>query len=376
SIPGACANPINTTNVLNPPPGVQFIFGSDSQLAVKAGAAEICGTYSASKPPVAVYGLTSGAATPTALTGLTTTNVVSPGPFTNATTATLANMDGQSATWTNAGKGAQTGTVTVSGYAPPAAIPAGSVLTSAQLRVVHGNSAGSANDSLAVQINPTGGTAINATVPAHGDTAMHTDTIDVSEGGTGSLANLVYKGAFSGAQLTYSANVKHTGTESLDAIQLDLTYVAPAFRAENGCTTTGPYTGVGNGSACALVTSVNSAGNQFYIQGTTYAPKAVLDITLNNAAEQIFRFGVVSRSLWVKETGSFNYTGPVIEVPDDSPGFVFSVFLNVYLCQSAPPCQTTGSPAESARVAFVDGDPTSPVPGQRQVSVLSWSRGY
>ncbi|HEY4021017.1 MAG TPA: hypothetical protein VGM75_20175, partial [Pseudonocardiaceae bacterium] len=383
SIPGACANPINTTNVLNPPPGVQFIFGGDSQFAVKAGTAEICGTYSASKPPVAVYGLTSGSATPTALTGLSTTNVVSPGSFTNATTATLAKIDGQSATWTNTSKGSQTGTVTVSGYAPSAAIPAGSVLTSAQLRVAHGNSAGSVNDNLSVQINPTVGSAINVTVPAYGDNAMHTDSIDVSEGGTGSLASLVHQGAFSGAQLTYSATVKHTGVESLDAIQLDLTYVAPAFRAENGCTTTGPYTGLGNGSTCALVTSVNSPGNQFYIQGTTYAPNAVLDITLNNAAEQIFRFGVVSRSLWVKETGSFTYTGPVIEVPDDSPGFVFSVFLNVYVCPNSPTCtppppQTPTTPplAESARVAFVDADPATPVPSQRQVSILSWSRGY
>jgi hypothetical protein len=71
-----------------------------------------------------------------------------------------------------------------------------------------------------------------------------------------------------------------------------------------------PYTGGGeDGASCSLVTAVNNSGNQFYVQGTTYAPKAALDITLNNAAEQVFRFGVISRSLWVKETGSFSYSG-------------------------------------------------------------------
>ena len=105
------------------------------------------------------------------------------------------------------------------------------------------------------------------------------------------------------------------------AVQLDLTYVAPAWRAANGCVTATPYTG-SPGASCALITSVNNAGNLFYVQGTTYAPGAVVDITLNNAAEQVFRFGVVARSLWTKLTGSFSYTGVVIEVPDDSPGFV------------------------------------------------------
>jgi hypothetical protein len=144
--------------------------------------------------------------------------------------------------------------------------------------------------------------------------------------------------------------------------------VAPAFRAESGCVTNGPYTGNGN-SSCALVSTVNNSGTQFYVQGTTYAPNAVLDITLNNAENQVFRFGLIARSLWVKETGSYTSTVPVIEVPDDSPGFVFSVFLSASVCPGGvPPCTVI-----NARVAYVDGSPTSPQPGHRQVSVLSWS---
>ena len=372
TIPGACDNPINDKQAK----GVQFIFGGDSQFAVKAGQVEICGSYSQKAPPVAIYGLTSGTATTTSLTGantLKTTGVVSANNFTNATVANLANVDGQYATMTNNGNGNQAGSVTVNGHAPPTAIPAGSILTSAQLRVAHGNTAGVSQDSRSVQFTPNGGTTTTLTPPADIGNTVYTDTFDL----TNTLAPTVYAGTFTGAQIAYSATVKHKGTEQLDAMQLDLTYVAPAFRAESGCTTSGPYTGTGN-SNCALVTSVNNSGNQFYVQGTTYAPSAVLDITLNNATEQIFRFGVIARSLWVKETGSFTYSGTVIEVPDDSPGFVFSVFLSVYVCPNAttcspPPPGTTPPPAVSARVAYVDGDPTTPSPGHRQVSVLSWS---
>jgi hypothetical protein len=369
AIPGACDNPINHATAL----GVQFIFGGESQLAVKAGQAEICGTYSVSRPPVALYGLTSGAETTTALTGanaLRMATVVSAGQFGNP--ANIAQADGANATWVKANSNNQTGTVTVAGYAPPAAVPAGSVLKSAVLRVVHGNTAGSTQDNLSVQIAPTGGSPMAVTVPSYGDTAMHTDTIDVFQGGTGTLAQLAYAGTFTGAQMTYSAGLKHVGTERVDTVQLELSYAAPAFRAGSGCVVTGPYTGTGSGS-CALVSTPNNAGNEFYVQGTTYAPGAVVDITLNNAAEQIFRFGVVVRSLWVKETGSFSYVGVVIEVPDDSPGFVFSVYLSVYICPGQPTCAPSGTPMLRTKVAFVDTDPTTPEPGKRQVVVLSWS---
>jgi len=367
AIPGSCDNPINDAHAV----GVQFIFGGDSQLAVKAGQAEICGTYSATKPPLALYGQTSGAETTSATTTKATS--VTPGDFTNASVASLANVDGNLATWTTNSSSSQSGTVTLGGYGPQAAIPAGSILRSANLRVVHGNTAGSTQDNLSVKVTPTGGTAYTVTVPSYGDTMSHTDTIDVSQGGTGTLAQQIYNGTFSGAQLAYAASVKHKGTEQLDTIQLDLTYVAPALRAENGCTVTGPYTGVGNASICAMVTTINNSGGLFYVQGTTYAPNAVLDMTLNNATEQVFRFGVIARSLWVKETGSFGYTGPVIEVPDDSPGFVLSVFLSAYVCPKAATCAPSGTPALTAKVAIVDADPTTPAPGRRQISVLSWS---
>lgn len=370
NIPGSCQNPIKNASAV----GVQFVFGGDSRFAIKSGEAEICGTYSTNKPPVAVYGLSSGTESPTAWIGtdaLKMTSVVSPGPYLNVTRA--ADPDGQYATWANAGNGTQTGSFTVTDYQAPAAIPEGSILTSAKVVVVHGNTGGSSNDVHSVDVNPAGGTVSTVPVPAYGDNAMHTDSVNLPV--NGSLAALVYAGTYSTANLTYRAEVKHKDTERVDSLRLELTFVPPAFRANSGCVTTTPYTGgQDTGISCALISSINNNGNQFYVQGTTYVPKAAVDLVLNNAAEQVFRFGVVSRALWVRETGSFSYDGPVIEVPDDSPGFVFSMYLNVYLCPSSGTCTPSGSPALRAKVALVDDDPAVPSAGRRQVTVLSWTR--
>ncbi|MGH3862072.1 hypothetical protein [Actinokineospora sp.] len=372
SIPGSCNNPIKDAGAV----GVQFIFGGDSQLAVKAGQAEICGTYSATRPPVAIYGLKSGAETDTALTDLKLTGVPTQGGFgATATTANLRDAEALSfATWTAPKKNADT-TVSVTGFAPPAAIPPGSVLRSATVKVNHRHTDLLKPDNLQVTLTPTGGTPLTGSVVGRtGSPLFQTSTIPIDTARTGSLAKAVYDGTFSGATIDLKVSLDaKDDIEDLDAIQLDLTYVAPAFRAGTGCVTTVPYTGLGNASRCPLVSSDGSPNNRFYVQGTTYAPRAALDITLNNASEQVFRFGVVTRSLWVKLTGSFSYGGPVIEVPDDSPGFVFSVYLSVYPCPSPGPCSTSGTPSLRAKVAFVDSDPVTPIAGRRQVSVLSWS---
>ncbi|GAA4417762.1 hypothetical protein GCM10023148_15920 [Actinokineospora soli] len=374
AIPGACQNPIKNAGAV----GVQFIFGGDSQFAVKSGQVEICGTYSVTRPPVAVYGLKSGSDTVTTANGAQPTSVT-PGAFADATTARLASLEGtyaagSFASWTtNANTNNQSGQVTTDGYGQTT-IPAGSVLVSAKLRVGHRyrpQAGGRPSEALSAIVTPAGAPAFTVPVPAYAGTlpAGQMDTVDI----TTQLAGTVRTSGFSGAQIAFRAVVGQRGTEDLDGMQLDLVYVAPALRAGSGCVTAGPYTGLGNASRCALVSTVNNNANEFYVQGTTYAPNGVLDVTLNNAAEQVFRFGVVARSVWVKLTGSFSYNGPVIEVPDDAPGFAFSVHLAVTLCPTTATCAPAGTPALTARVAYIDADPVSPTPGRRQVAVLSWS---
>jgi hypothetical protein len=104
-------------------------------------------------------------------------------------------------------------------------------------------------------------------------------------------------------------------------------------------------------------------------------PKAVIDLTLNNITSQVLRFGVVARSLWVKETGSLSYSGPVIEVPDNSAGYGPGgtvVYLDVYLCEAAPTCSTAGKLGLRARVLIYDPT-TIPNPPARQITIQSWA---
>lgn len=376
TVPGACENPIKSTSAV----GVQFIFGGASQLVISgsggnAANAEICGTYHADRPPIAIYGVKSGTDTTSTANGLALNAVTPGGNFTNATVTSLANADGQYATWTN-GSGKKTGTVTLTGYAPANSVPAGSVLKSAVLRVVHREPASSATPSnIQVTITPNGGTALPATGLTVSPSTWKADTVDV----TSALAPIVHSSGFSGASMQFSATMNGSGSEDLDTIQVDLTYAAPAFRGETtqsipGNCLAATYTG-GSAGQCAVLSTSSSYAGAFYVQGTTYVPSAVVDLTLNNITDQVLRFGVVSRSLWVKETGSLNYSGPVIEIPDDSPGYGTAstvVDLMVYVCPGSSVCSSSGRLELTARVQL--WDPTgSPVAGARQVSILSWS---
>ncbi|TDO35715.1 hypothetical protein EV643_122126 [Kribbella sp. VKM Ac-2527] len=372
TIPGSCQNPIKTASAV----GVQFIFGGDSRLEVKAGQAEICGTYSVDKPPVAVYGLSSGAETPTTFTAKPTSIPSQGGYNPTATVAALEDVGGTAASWKSNKKNDST-VLRLRGFAPPSAIPVGSVLQSAVVEVTHRHTDVATKDSFSARLTTGSGDDVTGTSSGQfgSPTTYQTESIPLDVSDENGLSQAVYDGTYSEATINLTTNlVEKDDTEYLDRVRLVLTYRAPAFRAGSGCVTNTPYMGVGSDDTCAMVSTVNNSGNQFYVQGTTYAPSAAIDVTLNNAAEQVFRFGVVARSLWVKETGSFSYTGVVIEVPDDSPGFVFTLYLNVYLCQGASTCTPGGAPTLTSRVALVDSDPTIPDPGRRQVTVLSWSR--
>ncbi|MDT5202648.1 MAG: hypothetical protein QOH34_4170, partial [Mycobacterium sp.] len=114
----------------------------------------------------------------------------------------------------------------------------------------------------------------------------------------------------------------------------------------------------------------------FYIQGTTYVPSAVIDLTLSNITSQVLRFGVIARSLWVKETGAISYVGPVIEVPDNSPGFGPGgtvIYLNVYVCAAAATCSTSTGVLRLRVRAYIFDPSGSPGPPGRQITVQSWA---
>jgi hypothetical protein len=384
TVPGACQNPIKTTAAS----GVQFIFGGDSQFQVSGTAdAEICGTYRApadNRPTIAFYGLKSGTVSPTTETGLAATAATSSAftaPASGTLTTGAAAADGKYDTWAKNGNSNQQGILNLSsGFAPTTAIPAGSVVTSANLRIVYGASPAVVSRSIA--ITPVAGapTAITKTVSSAAQPANTTQTINLKDTTATGLAAQIHTYGFTGASMTYTSTMTSTGVENIDAVLLDVTYISPAYRAENTTSVPGnclatTYTGGGAGQ-CAVISTSSAYKGAFYIQALTYTPAAVIDLTLSNITAQVLRFGVICRSLWVKETGAITYTGPVIEVPDDSKGLGPGgtiVYLNVYVCPAAATCSSsTGKLSLRARVLIFDPSGT-PSPPNRQMKIQSWS---
>jgi hypothetical protein len=389
TIPGACVSPLTTTSNA----GVQFAFGGDSRLVVTAGQAEICGQYSSNKPSLAVYGMPSGADPVNTFVATTNGGGTTPsGAQAFAPLSAVKDQDDTGATTSLDSTGA-TGDTTASMKLTDfttANIPAGSILQSAQLEIRHRETvtSGSLKTLQASASIDTGGTP--TAVPATALTVSsgwRTDTITVP---VSALQTKLHSGSavLSSAQVD-AIVAKKTGstqnkvTVAVDSVQLRISYKPPAVRGETttiagsaNCVGTAPY--VPGSSNCALITT-SGAQTRLYIQGTTYTPKAALNIALTNISAQVFRAGLISRSLRITVTASASYSGPVIEIPDDSPGFAaapLDVYFLAYVCPSGATC--TGAPpggswrrAGQAEVTYTDAS-FSPTAGSRQVTVKVW----
>lgn len=375
TVPGRCINPIDDVNAN----GVQLIFGGDSRLAIDATGqdtgVEFCGTYHSSRPPIAIYGQKTGT-TPTATVvdganALTATSVPTPGLFTGATAAALANTGGGEAAWTKVGAGNQNTTMTVDGFAPSTAIPKGAILTAAKLKVMH-KEATTASTIAVTAKDASGTTALANTysLPIRASYPGTPDEINLASNSANwiALKRAVHDKGFTGASLGYRAALTTAGQiAAVDSLRLELTYYVPNLRAQSGTVAT-------PGGSPVIQVSGNTA--TYYVQGTTYVPLAKIDLSLNNLDESVFRFGVIARSLIVFETGSFSFPGAVIELPDNSPGFGFEttlVRLKVYLCPGITSgCTSSGELALEARVKVFDANAVAGPPN-RQMSVLNWS---
>jgi hypothetical protein len=393
AFPGACVSPLTTTTAS----GVQFVFGGDSRMAVTAGKVELCGSYFSSKPSLVIYGAKTGAdtvngpitstpsgtpSTPVGQIGYTTipagqvvTNLSAIGDLRVAT----AFIPRPSADVAAAG-------VVLPGYLPTPAIPAGSILTSAQVRVAHQELGLRNNDAASISLTTSRPGATTATRPITTSSSMVTETQDW----TSALTDEVHQNGLTGLRLRYdvTATARSGGNTSLssilDGVVVRLTWKPPAVRGQrtaiNGatnCIGNAPY--LTSGTNCALLTT---SGNQshLYLQGTVYSPYAALDIAMTNASGQVFKSGLITRSLLFKVTASSGFNQPVIEVPDNSTGAApLEVYLTAYACPSgsAASCSATAPPAAPWRVAgqaqaTITDTGATPVIGSREVTVRSW----
>ena len=375
TIPGSCQNPITDVAAQ----GVQFVFGGSSQIYIDQNSrVELCASYHDDRPPIELYGLKTGSTpTPANANGLTALTVPTQGAF--GATATAANIaaanDGKAATWTTTSGNAQSTTLVASGFKPAASIPAGSVLSSATLRICHKDADGTADSQASAKIRIGATTTAALTVPLSG-TAVTCPAITIPAAELNKLQTEVHDNGFDKsttlAEVEYTAKAKkNAATTTLDSIQLDLTTYAPVLRGQGGTCIQG------GASGCKFI-SMKNGNNKIvlYFQGTTYVPYGDLDLILGNFASEIMKFGLVARqvefSFW---NGASDQDYPVIEIPDNSPGFGVKstiVQLSVYVCPSSPTCDGSGRVALTSRVQLWDPD-GSPVKNERAVRVLSWS---
>jgi hypothetical protein len=388
TMPGSCVSPLTTQSVGT---GVQFVFGGDSRFAVGPGNVELCGQWSASRPPITIYGAKQDDGTGGTGAGAGTVDVAASSSLTTPAFTNLANLtadDGTPATATFASPSkATTATLTANGFVPASAPPPGSTLTAAVLTVKHRiytGGTGVTGLSYTVTPNPTSGGTSQAPV-ALSTTPSATWRTSTSDLRT-ALAASVAAGTFSGLRVAVDATgaKNSAATVAVDWMQLDLTWTPPpALRAQStsvsgapNCVGTAPY--VPGSQNCALITTV---GNQlqFYITGTVYAPLAALDIGLTNTSGQVFRSGLIARSVRMGVSSSSSYSTPIIDVPDDTlgPGDLV-VYLTAYRCPDGVSC--TGVPVTSApwvlvgkaKVRYDNGGVYPPVAGQRDVTVEAW----
>jgi hypothetical protein len=384
-MPGACVSPLTTQTAGS---GVRFVFGGDSRLSIGPGNVELCGQWSATRPPITVYGAKADEGTETgAATASSASSSASSGSpaFTTTGTGTLAESlavadDGAAAAAQFTGKKA-TATMTAGGFVSGPAPPAGSVLRSAVLSIRH-QVTGSGVTGFSYTVTPPGGAALPAVALPTAPSAWTTTTSNLGS----ALAASVAGGSLSGLQVAVEASAAKDSTAkaAVDWLRLDLTWTPPtgirgqstAVDGAANCVGTAPY--VPGSQNCALV---KTSGNQlsFYVTGTVYAPLAALDVGLTNTSGQVFRSGLIARSVRMGVSSSSTYSTPIIDVPDDSLGpSDLVVYLTAYRCPDGASCTGVqpGDPpwvlAGKALVKYGDKGVYPPVAGSRSVTVQAW----
>ncbi|MEQ6900032.1 hypothetical protein [Nocardioides sp. YIM 152588] len=399
-IPGACVSPLSDPTA----DGVRFVFGGNSRMESivpvtaldisrynQTPKIELCGTYSATEPPVVIQQQAAGAApvdgssTPSATTATATTVATTgstPG-FAGATASALAAADESptrlAATWTGAAATGQKAALSLGGLAPDTAPPPGSVLKGASIVVSQAVSGGL--DRVKVKVTGMSGTVdlpLRTTLPA-------ADTVTVPGASLGALASWVHAGApAAGAptiDLTYTPTIGTARTLTVDAASLRLEYYPPAVHA-GSTPSADPFLEI----FYPWQSGYPNNWPRFVVNGAVYARNGDVSLeyglTLTNPTfgpMVSVRGGIAARSIDMigGQWGRYGY--PLAGIPDLGAGigaFTTVVDLEVYVCPDAATCSSGGSRALTARVKITDppyGDEGLPTAGNRRIEVLSWA---
>lgn len=364
---GACVSPLEQTG----DHGVRFVFGGNSRLRIRSGTVSLCGTYSMTDKPIAIFGATSGANSAVTATGTpsagTTGNSSGGGfqpsdPGQMAQRVTFADGSTTDVAMTRQPGGPQTLWGQFGGYfGGPAAIPEGSILTSATLNLRHKETGARAGETVRVTFDPGPGAPLVPAVQPGTRQALGTDSVDLL---SQALVDTVHDRGLNGGTVRYElTTVPGTGNidPAIDLATLTFTWIPPGIRAQTAGTTT----------------IRTSGGNtRFRVDGGIYTRQGSIDLRLSDVNYLVVSAGIVAQQMDLGIEPSATRTGPVIQTPKKSDGPAdLTVFLVAYTCSGS--CGSSDPPGGSwaqegtAEATFKDTD-SSPGAPNRKVSVDSW----
>lgn len=316
------------------PTGVQFIFGGVSRLDMTtSGEFEMCAQPSPrTSPPqqqIAIFGVTTPTGFPPVQQPLSVRNPTTASSPSSATQTAFSPLD-DGKIIDNATADAPLNStqrfaeVTLSGFCPCPAIPAGSIIDSAELTISHSDPFSTNGQQHQIkQITATVSWNSSSTVIEDGGTGTcpaericrrtqeHEETIDLKARGLDSADELN-----GGITATFQAEWgNNTPTEEVDGMQLEVLYSTPGTGFQKQ---TGALTALDENDTPLFRSSGPNTG--IAIHGTIYAPLSGIDVTLNNRSEEAINRGAVLRYAILKTPASLLFEGYPISLPEGTRG--------------------------------------------------------
>lgn len=336
------------------PDGAQFVFGGDSSISVgNLGRLEICGPSPSAGQHISVVGLRDGnrpgAASPTLLPTAATATV---GIWNEPDGALIAGGTAATAL-VPARVGPLLGSSEIHLGGFPQNIPRGSRIIDVRVAATHSESSADLRGRFRFDVG--GNSWTSAQLPSR--SSLTEDAVTW----TPTLADVSPYKWFDGTSpvtVTYELQNNAFGlahTATLDALEVRVRYVPPAFVRACAASTCSP-----------LLDSNGSAPQQHLtVHGTVYAPVSSLSVTLQAASSMLFDRGVVVRSIDITNSSSSQQTTSPFKLPEASGGrkVLFVARLNGDVKIRAVAEYTDSIPT-------TDGG-TSAFPGRR-VRIASW----
>ena len=350
ALPGACVSPLTSKTAV----GVEFVFADDSRLYQQAGSIELCGSYSATKPPIVLSGST-GAGAPAVQTAtlrpsaLTSTTVPNNTPrYTTSVSAIASETDGVGPTLDNL-PGNYVATLRAGSFSGLTALPARTVLESATVTLRHRDRSIAAGGTLQVIVTPNRGGAAPITRDIPLTYASTTSPFEIDEADL--LAELkprcMRTARRASVSRSSSTRRQHAAGRPGDRLRQDQPRLASDLH---------PSAGRLRDRRRWLRRDARIVGRRaqqrLYVQGTVYVPKAKVTVALRVADGPIFADGVIARAFVLQSdafSGGSVYDGSLIQIPDlRAEATPLLVYLTAWTCTSSTPALSRRHPPPGA----------------------------